>query len=623
MAYILLSGYRPFVAVEFPGELKNAGKAAMVTSILMGRYHFDHPPFKKVSAQGIRFVQNMLCPNYLRRWHAVDALASPWLSNDSLQQNLSTVQLQNTELSTAVSNIRKKANASSLHNTSMVAIAFSRSQNDATHLRALFQSFDTENCGFLSKDSFRKAMLSVSPDLSNYDVDVLFEAIDVDNDKQISFTEFLAATMDPRDINMDDMSKAFRLLDADDKGYLTQDDFCRVLAVDPNSGSRRMKLLRKNLSQRNIRPSSSHGSGYGSDDLSKSYATGMADDDAFGMYGPGQEDEYKSMLVKIQSMVESADVDKDGVVSYSEFLMAMGNFEGVENSGNKAFVISDLTEKMPTADTSTSSNPVELSTTIERENSGGNLHTTQATPSRPKSLPFLQDPNDVLPLSPINESPNRIKKFFGGKDAPPNCSSPKEKLVMGSPKKGSIYCSDNTANASPVPDDLSCEELDQTVVIREKPTVVPHILVSVCNKLSTGTFLASPAHCDPDSADKVFDFEPAPMLKNSKRWASEGNILKNKAGNLLNENDEDEIGGRVVNGSPDVERAQKKIEYIVEAVNEVGHSTFLQTPRLALSRQNSRIDPKALDNSMPGSARSLSRSNSIRKMEARSMLEST
>lgn len=317
VSYILLSGYRPFVAVDLPGDLRNAGKAAMVTSILMGRYHFDHATFQKVSQQAINFIQKLLCSDYTKRWTAVETLNSPWI-NGQIRQSSSRLMMniQDTSLSTAVSNIRQKANASSLGNTSMVAVAFSRSSNDTNNLRSLFQSFDTGNCGFLTKDAFRHAMQSASPDLSVAEIDLLFNAIDVDGDKQISFTEFLAATMDPREVNLDDLSKAFHLLDSDNKGYLTQADFCRVLAVQDN-GPQRMRLLRKSLSSKNIRPSSSHsgvgGNNSDGNDLSKSYATGMGDEDNV----EEEPDSLNATMARIKSMIESADEDKDGVISYS------------------------------------------------------------------------------------------------------------------------------------------------------------------------------------------------------------------------------------------------------------------------------------------------------------------
>ena len=124
MSYILLSGHRPFVAVDLPGDLQNAGKAAMVTSILMGRYHFDHAPFKKMTAEGINFIQQMLHPAYQARWQAVEALNSSWLSGGSARTPVDFTKISSVDsaLSRAVSNLRKKASGPSLRNTSMVAV---------------------------------------------------------------------------------------------------------------------------------------------------------------------------------------------------------------------------------------------------------------------------------------------------------------------------------------------------------------------------------------------------------------------------------------------------------------------------------------------------------------------
>jgi len=67
--------------------------------------------------------------------------------------------------------------------------------------------------------------------MSSEDVDVLFDTIDQDGNKQISFIEFVAATIDPREVDVSELNNAFRLLDKEGKGYITQDDLRRVLAV--------------------------------------------------------------------------------------------------------------------------------------------------------------------------------------------------------------------------------------------------------------------------------------------------------------------------------------------------------------------------------------------------------
>lgn len=71
-------------------------------------------------------------------------------------------------------------------------------------------------------------MSILSPDLSLEDMNHLFDIIDIDSDGSISYTEFLAATLDPRGIDLTILNEAFNLLDADGKGYINYDDIRRV-----------------------------------------------------------------------------------------------------------------------------------------------------------------------------------------------------------------------------------------------------------------------------------------------------------------------------------------------------------------------------------------------------------
>ena len=323
VCYYLLCGHRPFDAVVLPGDLEEAGKAAMVTNIMMGRYHFNHQAFKDVSVEGVTFIQKLLAPNYRHRCSAKDTLSLSWLSKYHTKTKFDVDSLNNkdTPLSIAVSNLKGKRKSSVLGNTGMVAVAFHHSRDDGNELRALFQSFDTENSGVLSKTAFRNAMKSVSPDLSSDEIDQLFTAIDVDDDKQISFTEFMAATMDPRKVDTDELSKAFQLLDSDNKGYLTVDDFYRVLSTSAVKSENSIHLSTKlsvkvNNKTINFDDSVMRGKGVSLEDISKS---GIVYDEP----DAGTEREKAILMKKIAQMITSADANNDGVLSYSEFLVGI------------------------------------------------------------------------------------------------------------------------------------------------------------------------------------------------------------------------------------------------------------------------------------------------------------
>ena len=53
----------------------------------------------------------------------------------------------------------------------------------------------------------------------------------MDKNKQISYSEFLAATLDPNEVDIEELSKAFKLLDEDGNGYITRDELRKVQLI--------------------------------------------------------------------------------------------------------------------------------------------------------------------------------------------------------------------------------------------------------------------------------------------------------------------------------------------------------------------------------------------------------
>jgi calcium-dependent protein kinase len=124
--------------------------------------------------------------------------------------------------------MKKASEASELQRTGMMALVFGMQTKTSTDLRAIFQSFDSDSSGSLSRAEFLVAIQQLSPELTTADSNILFDTIDVDHNQQISYTEFLAATIDPREIDLDELSKAFHLLDEDGNGFITQAELTKV-----------------------------------------------------------------------------------------------------------------------------------------------------------------------------------------------------------------------------------------------------------------------------------------------------------------------------------------------------------------------------------------------------------
>ena len=194
--YIMLSGRRPFEPLDCVGHLTEAGKATMTTNVLSGRYRFDFPSFRDVSDEAKQFVDLLFTQPYMSRLEATEALNEPWLREQrpslSLSASLAQDSLSNNVVANMLSNL--DADAPSLRRTGNVAVVFGLQPSEACRMRGVFQTVDTDGSGGLDLGEFTTAMQILCPSLSAADCGIVFKAVDINGDGQISYTEFLGAT---------------------------------------------------------------------------------------------------------------------------------------------------------------------------------------------------------------------------------------------------------------------------------------------------------------------------------------------------------------------------------------------------------------------------------------------
>ena len=202
----------------------------------------------------------------------------------------------------------------------------------ASMLRGLFQEMDKDGTGAVDREEFHLAMKTVDPTLSDTDIDVIFEAIDMDDNKEISFLEFVAATVDPREVDIQELNQAFRLLDRDGKGFITQEDLLRVMAteadvtVEDSVEDTAEQTGQKERSGGKLAPNGVTISGWG---MSRSRCgSGTFDTDAQLLQQQQQQQQQQQhrniserklrqdrLNAKIFRIIEQADVNKDGTSS--------------------------------------------------------------------------------------------------------------------------------------------------------------------------------------------------------------------------------------------------------------------------------------------------------------------
>ena len=74
-------------------------------------------------------------------------------------------------------------------------------------------------------------------------VDAMFDAVDIDGNGGIDYTEFIMATMNERDlISQQKLKAAFRLFDKDGSGSISQDEIKRALGIENQDDTLRQLL---------------------------------------------------------------------------------------------------------------------------------------------------------------------------------------------------------------------------------------------------------------------------------------------------------------------------------------------------------------------------------------------
>jgi calcium-dependent protein kinase len=348
MVYIMLCGRRPFERIDIPNQ-PEASEASLISSILLGRYHFNHAPFRDVSDEAIHFICSCFEPFRDKRMSPLELINHPWLvsmvNNDhspvhmseksvsisvdkhssSSKNNSSNNNVKEIEMNVAGAEAQANyANRTTFSRTSMLGVAFSIPPSKTRLLRKTFLDMDTDRTGFLDRTEFFEAVKRSTASMTETDVsgdvNTLFDMIDIDGNNQISFLEFVAATIDPRSVDIQDLNHAFRLIDKEQKGYISLEDFQNILrTVSPQSSQRNSVVHHDGVM------STQHS---GDESESRTGGEVLSDAEQRAVLELTHKRELQENLSRI---IREVDVDGDGKISYSEFLFAMAEMPRTNN----------------------------------------------------------------------------------------------------------------------------------------------------------------------------------------------------------------------------------------------------------------------------------------------------
>ncbi|XP_059640169.1 calcium-dependent protein kinase 28 [Cornus florida] len=229
ITYILLCGRRPFWDKTEDGIFKE---------VLKNKPDFRRKPWPSISNSAKDFVKKILVKDPRARLTAAQALSHPWVREGG---DASEIPLDISILN----NMRQFVKYSRLKQFALRALASTLDEEELADLKDQFHAIDVDKNGAISLEEMRQALAKDLPwKLKDSRVLEILQAIDINTDGLVDFTEFVAATLHVHQMEEHNSEKwqqrsqaAFEKFDVDKDGYITPEELkmhtCLKGSVDP------------------------------------------------------------------------------------------------------------------------------------------------------------------------------------------------------------------------------------------------------------------------------------------------------------------------------------------------------------------------------------------------------
>ena len=126
-------------------------------------------------------------------------------------------------------NILSYAQTSELKKIAAVIVAHKSSVQEIIDMRRAFEKFDKSKDGVITVDEFKSAM-ELCDEYSDEEVNAMFDQLNVNHNGHIMYTEFIAATLEIKGrVEEKRLAEAFDHIDDDDSGYISKGDLRKLL----------------------------------------------------------------------------------------------------------------------------------------------------------------------------------------------------------------------------------------------------------------------------------------------------------------------------------------------------------------------------------------------------------
>lgn len=212
--YVLLSGTPPF-----NGKDNNE----ILMSVYNGSFTFRPKIFKSVSDYAKDLISRLLTKDPNHRITAQQAYMHPWIQGTipspypDLPPNL-------------LASLKNFVETKTLKKASLMFIASKLTEVDIRNIRKHFKNIDINGDGVISKNELVSLVKSLTPDISDDNLQILVSSLDINDNGNIDYTEFLTGCLLRKSFsNSGYLESAFKHFDKDDSGFITVNEVREVL----------------------------------------------------------------------------------------------------------------------------------------------------------------------------------------------------------------------------------------------------------------------------------------------------------------------------------------------------------------------------------------------------------
>ncbi|XVF47380.1 hypothetical protein PTKIN_Ptkin03bG0104300 [Pterospermum kingtungense] len=200
-------------------------------SIIRSIIDFKRDPWPKVSDNAKDLVKKMLNPDPKQRLTTQEVLEHPWLQNAKKAPNVPLGE-------TVKSRLKQFSVMNKLKKRALRVIAEHLSVEEVAGIKEAFEMMDTSKRGKINLEELRVGLQKLGQQIPDADLQILVEAADIDGDGTLNYGEFVAVSVHLRKMANDEhLHKAFAYFDINKSGYLEIEDLQDALNDEVDTSS--------------------------------------------------------------------------------------------------------------------------------------------------------------------------------------------------------------------------------------------------------------------------------------------------------------------------------------------------------------------------------------------------